>query len=151
MTIIGMFTMPRIPWIYISRGSRIPILEVVNTSCYLWLSSILLNLKPSRIIVQRASLSNQCTSLGILRLYPSLCDPLMAPLHTFIFPYFHSNCIATNLSVVSNNQVWRELTVVAMYCWYIYFQDVRYKTLDTITINQFGFAVDLSQKESYLP
>ena len=28
------------------------------------------------------------------------------------------------------------------------FQDARYKTLDKITINQFGFAVDITQKES---
>ena len=31
------------------------------------------------------------------------------------------------------------------------FQDGRYKTLDKITINQFGFAVNITQKESYLP
>ena len=28
------------------------------------------------------------------------------------------------------------------------FHDARYKTLDKITINQFGFAVDVTQKES---
>ena len=30
--------------------------------------------------------------------------PLMAQLYTFLFPHFYSNCITTNLSVVSNNQ-----------------------------------------------
>ena len=29
---------------------------------------------------------------------------LIALLYIFLFPHFHSNCIATNLSIVSNNQ-----------------------------------------------
>ena len=53
-----------------SRGARVQILEVVDTSCYFWLSCILLNVKPSRTIFQRATFSNQCTSLRKLRLYP---------------------------------------------------------------------------------
>ena len=44
-----------------SRGARVQILEVVDTSCYFWLPCILLNFKPSRKIFQRATLSNQCT------------------------------------------------------------------------------------------
>ena len=43
---------------------------IVDTSCYFWLSCISLNFKPSRIIFQRATLSNQCTLLRKLRLYP---------------------------------------------------------------------------------
>ena len=39
-----------------SRGARDHILEVMDTSCYFWLSCILLNFKPSRIIFQRAIL-----------------------------------------------------------------------------------------------
>ena len=31
--------------------------------------------------------------------------PQMAPLYIFLFPHFHSNCIATNLSIVLNIQV----------------------------------------------
>ena len=53
-----------------SRGARVQMLEVVDTSCYFWLSCILLNVKPSRTIFQRATFSNQCTSLRKLRLYP---------------------------------------------------------------------------------
>ena len=83
------------------RGARVQILEVVDTSCYFWLSCILLNVKPSRTIFQRATFSNQCTSL---RKIAFISMPLMAQLYTFLFPHFHSNCITTNLSVVSNNQ-----------------------------------------------
>ena len=53
-----------------TQGARVQIFEVVDTSCYFWLSCILLNVKPSRTIFQRATFSNQCTSLRKLRLYP---------------------------------------------------------------------------------
>ena len=42
-----------------NRGARVQIFKVVDTSCYFWLSCILLNFNPSRIIFQRATLSNR--------------------------------------------------------------------------------------------
>ena len=47
--------------------------------------------------------------------------PLMAQLYTFLFPHFYSNRITTNLSVISNNQEWRELLFMAIAFWYVYF------------------------------
>ena len=41
----------------------------------------------------------------------------MAAMHIFIFLHFHSKGITTNLSVVSNNQEWRELTFMAISYW----------------------------------
>ena len=79
----------------------------VDTSSYLWLPCRFLNFKSSLITFRRATLWNQCTSLRKLHLHSGLCGILMAALHIFLFPHFHSKCMTTNLSVVSNNQEWR--------------------------------------------
>ena len=90
------------------------------TSCYFWLPCRFLNFKPSLIIFRRATLWNQCTSLRKLHLHWGLCGLLMAALHIFLFPHVHSKCVTTNLSVVSNNQEWRELICMAISYWYVY-------------------------------
>ena len=93
----------------------------VGTSCYFWLPCCFLNSKPSLIIIQMATLSNQCTSLRKLHLHSGLCNLLKAALHIFLFPHFHSKCITTNLGIILNNQELRELIFVSISYSYVYF------------------------------
>ena len=75
----------------------------MNTSCYFWLPCRFLNFKRSLVIFQRATLSNQCTSLRKLHLHSGLCGLLMAALHIFLFPHFHSKCLTTNSGMTRTN------------------------------------------------
>ena len=70
--------------------------------------------------IKRQTLPNNIPEGNLLKLVyltPKIAFismPLMAQLYTFLFPHFHSNCITTNLSVVSNNQELRELLFMAI-------------------------------------
>ena len=115
--------------------------------CYFWLPCRFLNFKPSIIIFQRATLSNQCTSLRKLHLHSGLCGLLMAALHIFLFPHFHSNCVTTNLSVISYNHEWPELIFMTIWYWYVYCLGSQVQNIGQYIEKPFGFAVDISQQE----
>ena len=82
-----------------------------------WLPCCFLNFKSSLIIIQRATFSNQYTSLRKLHLHSRLCGLLMAVLLAFLFPHSHSMYRSTNLNVVLKHQEWRGLTLMAILYW----------------------------------